>query len=525
MKKLLDLSSPLGVLILIGSTAWTRAGKTLPGEASYWLYAGLFLILLHVALRFEDITKSIGRRQMKYGANSLVLVLVVLGILGAVNYLTFRNTKKWDLTKGQRYSLAEPTKKLLGSLTEDVKIIYFQRAANVGEGDDRLKEYAAASPRIKTQFIDPVADPARARDYDITTMPTLVLERGLRREKIQNDSEQDITNALVKITRDSQKTVCFVSGEGERDIDDSADGGFSGAKSALAKSQYQTKKFVLLQEGKVPEGCSVVVVPGPQKDLLPPAINVLREYVKGGGKLLVLIEPELKESFPNLQALLAEWNLETAKDVVLDVSLQSQLSGTGPLTPLAAQYPYHEITRDFRLATAFHTARSVKAGSATTPGLHAQNLVETSEASWAESDLSLKDPVQLDAGKDQKGPVSLGAVATLEVGAGAPPPAPSPAPDPGAPPEKKPEARVVAYGDSDWATNAFLGFPGNQDLFVNSVAWLAQDVDLISIRAREPDDQRLFLTKEQQQNVFVLSLLFIPGAFVILGILAWWRRR
>jgi ABC-type uncharacterized transport system involved in gliding motility auxiliary subunit len=193
------------------------------------------------------------------------------------------------------------------------------------------------------------------------------------------------------------------------------------------------------------------------------------------------------------------------------------------LTPLAAKYPYHEITRDFRFATAFHTARSVKAGSATTAGLHAQNLVETSEASWAETDLTLKEPVQLDASKDQKGPVSLGAVATLEVASTDPSPAPSPAP--GAPPEKKPEGRVVAYGDSDWATNSFLAFPGNQDLFVNSVAWLAQDVDLISIRAKEPDDQRLFLTKEQQQNVFVLSLLFIPGAFVILGILAWWRRR
>ncbi len=521
MKRLVDLLAPLGLLVLIGSTAWTRSGKTLPGEPSYWLYAGLFLVVLHVALRAEDILKAVGKRQMKYGTNSFVMVLAVVGILGLANYLTVRNTKKWDLSKNQRYSLSDESKKLVAGLSEDIKITYFQRAASVGEGDSRMKQYAAASPRIKTEFVDPVANPARAKDYDITTVPTLVLERGTRREKIQNDSEQDITNAIVKLTRSSQKTICFIAGEGERAAEDFAETGFSSAASALKKSQYETNTIVLLQEGKIPTSCAVVVVAGPQKDPLPPVVELLRGYVKGGGKLLVMIEPELKESFPNLQALLKEWNLETAKDVVLDVSLQSQLSGTGPLTPLAAKYPYHEITRDFRYATAFHTARSVKAGSATPAGVRAQNLVETSEQSWAETDLSLKEPVQFDEGKDQKGPVSLGAVATLEVAG----PSPAPSPAPGAPPEKKAEGRVVAYGDSDWASNAFLGFPGNQDLFVNSVAWLAQDVDLISIRAKEPDDQRMFLTREQQQNAAIISLLFIPGAFVILGILTWWRRR
>lgn len=522
MKRLVDALAPLGLLVIIGTALWQRSGKTLPGDPAWWLYGALFLILLHLALRFEDITKAIGRRQMKYGANSLVLVAVVLAILGIVNYLMVRNPKKWDLTKNQRYSLSAETKKLVAGLGEDIKITYFQKAKDVGEGGDRLKQFQAASPRIKTEFVDPIANPARARDYDITAIPTLVVERGARREKIQNDSEQDIANALVKVTRNGQKTVCFVTGEGERDMEDYAETGFSGAKTALGKSQYETKKFVLLQEGKIPEGCSVVVVPGPQKDLLPAAIDVLRAFVKGGGKLLVMIEPELKDAFPNLQALLKEWNLETTKDVVVDVSLQNQLSGTGALTPLAAKYPYHEITRDFRMATAFHTARSVSAGSATTAGLHAQNLAETSEQSWSETDLSLKEPIQYDDGsKDKKGPVSLGAVATLEVASSAP----EPSPEPGAPPAKKPEGRVVAYGDSDWATNAFLAFPGNQDLFVNSVAWLAQDVDLISIRAKEPDDQRLFLTKEQLQNLFVVSLLFIPGAFVVLGVLAWWRRR
>jgi ABC-type uncharacterized transport system involved in gliding motility auxiliary subunit len=401
----------------------------------------------------------------------------------------------------------------------------------MGPGQDRLKEYQTASSRIKVEFVDPIAKPARARDYEITLIPTLVVEKGGKREKVSNDSEQDITNALIKVTREGKKTVCFVEGEGEKSIDDFSDQGLSGAKNALGKNQYETRKVVLLQETKVPEDCTILVVAGPKKDLHPGVIDLVRGFVKGGGKALIMIEPELRDSCPNLQGLLKEWNLETAKDVVLDVSLQSQLAGTGPLTPLAAQYPYHEITKDFRLATAFHTARSVKAGTGTVEGVSAQNLVETSSASWAETDLRLREPVEMNPDKDTKGPISLAAVATIRasepLASPSPSPAPSPSPSPGEekPEEPKKEGRVVAFGDSDFASNSFLGFPGNQDLVLNTVAWLGQDTDLISIRPREPEDQRLFLTRAQQQNVAWVALVLLPGAFVVAGVVTWWRRR
>jgi ABC-type uncharacterized transport system involved in gliding motility auxiliary subunit len=528
LQKLLWLLAPLGVVLMIGAWAWGFFKQPLPGGTSVYVIVGAALVLLHLLLAWEDIANALGRRQMAYGAFSLVLVAAVAGILIGVNWYVARHTKRWDVTKNQRFSLSEATKKSLANLKDDVKILYFQSTAELGAGRDRMKEYQEASKRIQVEFVNPVQSPARAREYEVTMVPTLVVERGTRREKISNDSEQDITNALIKVTRDVQKTVCFVEGEGERTLEDSDARGYSSVKAALGRSQYQTKPVTLLREGRVPADCTVAVLAGPVADLSEPVVGALRDYVKGGGRLLALAEPELKDKTPQYVALLKEWSLEAGPDVVLDVS-PGTLRQTGPETPLGVRYPTHEITKDLRgLASAFQTARSVKAGAGA-PGVFAQSLVETDVQAWGETDFTGTQPV-FDEGKDTPGPVSLGAVATLT--APSPSPEPSPAASPGASPSPAPspeaprrDGRVVAFGDADFASNAFFAIQGNRDLFLNSVAWLAEDPDLITIRPKDPEDQRMFLTGRQQVVVFGVALVVWPALFVVLGVVVWWLRR
>ncbi len=529
MRRLIDFLAPLGLLIAAGAWIW-RSQKPLPGDLGPYLVVAAILIVAHLLLRWEDVVRTLGGRQMAYGANMVVLTLALLGILVFANYLIFKNTKRWDYTKGQRYSLSDQSKKILAGLKDDVTVLYFQRPGQqMDTAKTRMRDYELLSPRVKVQFVDPLADPARAKSYEVTSVPTLIVLRGARREKVASDGEQELTNALIKITRETSKTVCFLDGHAERGLDETSETGLSAAKAAIEKNQYQTKKVVLLREGRIPDECSVFVVAGPQKDLRPEELEPVRAWVKAGGKALVMFDAELKQesSFPNLAGLLREWNLEPGNDLVIDVSLQSQMAGTGPFTPLANQYPFHEITKDFRYATAFNTARSLEPGKESRPGINAQSLVQTAPESWAETDLSEKGlaGARQDADKDKRGPVSLGAVATLEVPAPTPAPGASPAPSPAPDDAPKREGRVVAFGDSDFATNSFLDFPGNKDLLLNSIAWLAQDTDLISIRPKEPDDQKLFLTRGQQQLMFVLALLVIPGLCVAAGIASWWRRR
>jgi ABC-type uncharacterized transport system involved in gliding motility auxiliary subunit len=88
-----------------------------------------------------------------------------------------------------------------------------------------------------------------------------------------------------------------------------------------------------------------------------------------------------------------------------------------------------------------------------------------------------------------------------------------------------PEGRIVAFGDVDFMTNQLLGMQGNQDLALNSVAWLSQDAELISIRPGEPESNRIFLTQAQRELVRAFSMFLLPGLFIAGGIASWWRRR
>jgi len=158
-----------------------------------------------------------------------------------------------------------------------------------------------------------------------------------------------------------------------------------------------------------------------------------------------------------------------------------------------------------------------------------QDLIKTTERSWSEADvksLAAGGKVSLDekAG-DHKGPITIGL--TLAMDAPDAPAEAAPAAKAGKPEDapKKPQMRVAVMGDSDFASNAVAGVPGNSDLFVNITNWLAQQEDLISIHPRAEDDRRISLSPDQQRMILLLSLLIIPGLVLGSGVYTWWQRR
>src|SRR5207245_10493533 len=262
----------------------------------------------------------------------------------------------------------------------------------------------------------------------------------------------------------------------------------------------------------------------PKNDFFALEIEAVKKYLDKGGHLLLELDPPDKPDSPaltNLIALAHDWGVQAGDNVVVDVSGMGRMIGTDASVPLAASYPSHPITARFNVITAFPLAREASPVSGGVNGHTAQPIVESSQRSWAETDIKTlltSGQVSLDESKgDKKGPVVLASAVSA---AAANAPAAKPGDD-----TPKPETRVVIFGDSDFAENGVLGVPGNKDLFMNTLGWLSQQENLIAIRPKEADDRRVTLTATQQNNITILSLLLIPGLVFASGVYNWWRRR
>ena len=511
--------------------------------------AGLACILLYGAAHWREVGRSFGRRQTRYGALAGTSILLAAAIVVAVNYVLARQNLRWDLTAGGQYSLSDQTRQVLDTLPGPVRIMVFAREPDFLRYQDRLDEYAYQSGRVTVEYIDADRQPMLARQYEVQSYGTIVLEHEGRVERVESDSEQDLTNALITVVEGAEQTVYFLEGHGEKAHAGTDRDGYGTVSAALALDNFEVESLILAQQGAVPDDATVVVAAGPQTDLLPGEIDVLREYLDGGGKLLLLLDPPVTGDEPapeGILGLLREWGIEMGTDVVVDASGVGQLFGADASVPVAAGYPFHPITERFNLLTAYPLARSVSAAAGAPDGRIAQPFIETGPQSWQEADIDslVTGQVELDeeAG-DRPGPVSIGMAVSA--------PAPSPAGagddaagdggaagedgdtegDAGAPESAggddtaPPETRLAVIGDSDFASNGVVGIQGNRDMFLNAVNWLAQQENLISIRAREPEDRRLTLTASAQRRLFWLSVLLLPGAILGAGVYTWMSRR
>jgi ABC-type uncharacterized transport system involved in gliding motility auxiliary subunit len=500
----------------------------LPAQDQYAYYlalGGLGCMLLYMGSQWREIASFFGRRQARYGTLAASSVLIMLGVLIAVNYIGKQQNKRWDLTAAQQFSLSDQSRNVLAKLDAPLQILVFAQEPEFPTYQDRLREYEYVSKQVSTEYIDPDKKQTVARQNGVTQYGTIIFNYKGRSERVTTNTEQDITNGIIKAVSGQQRKVYFTQGHGEKDPTSTEREGYNGVADLLKRENYAVEKTVLAQQGAVPEDASIVVVAGPMNDFLPPEIDALKKYLEKQGKLLLALDPPDKPDAPpltNLIALAHDWGIEVGNNLVVDISGMGQLFGASEGMPVAADYPTHAITERFKVMTAYPLARSVTPVSGGVNNHTAQTIVNTSPRSWSETNIkgifSQQPTKMVEAEGDKPGPISLAAA----VSAGEPPK------DPAAPPTpdvSKPETRVVVYGDSDFAANAYLGFSGNKDLFMNTLGWLSQQENLISIRPKEPEDRRLTITAAQQRNITWISLLGVPAIVFGTGILSWWRRR
>ncbi|MFN3322457.1 MAG: GldG family protein [Bryobacteraceae bacterium] len=450
-------------------------------------------------------------RQTKYTGYATLYIAIILAVLVLANWLANRHNKSFDATSNKRFSLSDQTEKVVRGLDREVTVTYFDETTRFPTAKDLLDRYDNLSTRLKVVYVDPYKKPQLARAAGVKTTGTIFVEAGIKREEARSLTEEEITGALIRAIKDGERTVCFVSGSGEHDVEDSDGRGYSQVRELLEKNNYKVDVISLLEKPEVPTECTILVVAGPRYEYTQPAVDAIRGYVQNGGRAAFLLDPPLQlgrdsvsENQP-LAKLLDSWGVVLNKDIVLDTSGVGQLFGLGPEVPLVTSYDSHAIVREMKgTATAFALARSLETKSA--DKVTVETLFSTTSNSFATTNLA-GSAIRLDPARDKKGPFPIGAAGSYETGK---------ANEPG---------RFVVVGSSDWIANYTLRFQGNRDLFLNMMNWLSSDEDLISIRPKEPEDRKLTLTRAQMNVIRTTSQFALPLLVILAGVVVWWRRR
>jgi ABC-type uncharacterized transport system involved in gliding motility auxiliary subunit len=428
-----------------------------------------------------------------------VFVVLLIGIVVAVGYLTRDIRTQWDLTISKRNSLSQASVEVLKQMEGPVAITAFATKADA-EGNLRntIQSFIAPYQRAKSDFaldfVDPREDPKRTQAAGVRVDGELVVSYQGRSENLSTLTEQELTNLLVRLMRSSERLVMYLDGHGEGKLDGRANHDLGDFGNQLQAKGFRIGAVNLAQVQDVPDNASVLVVASPRVDLLPGEVNRIKRFLEKGGNLLWLME---YDALRGMSAISEYLGLELIDGVVFDPRAGSL--NLPAAFALASGYGDHPATQGSTVTSVFPYARRIAAGQG--GEFYFTPLVEVSGGGWLET--SGLANAAFDRNRDIKGPIVAAGALERNVG------------------DRK--QRIIVIGSGHVLSNQFVGLVGNMDLGVNLMNWLAGDESLITIQPRARRD----LTLELTPAVFVMANAFfaLPLIFLIAGGVIWYRRR
>ena len=531
---------------LIGGYFYYSVDNLWDWKAQTAVYGGAGLLILWIVLNLRQLRSALISRRGRHGAAAGASTVLVVAIVCLLSFLNLRHNRRIDLTENQLYSLSAQSRKVVEALEGEIRIVGFFQGENQAKVfEELMQEYRYVSTRVNYEVVDPQREPGRVAGFDVERFGQVAVVSGATTEIVDDFDEARITNAIIKVTREGQKIVYFLTGHGERSPEETGPEGLSQVKEAIERQNYVVRSHNLAQENALPENPAVLIAAGPTVSFLPNEVRLLQEYLEGGGKLLLLLDPRTRFA---MDELLAEYGLGVDGNVVIDASGVGQLFGLGVAAPIVSSYETHPITDELRgVMTFFPMAQSVKATDSPL-GYSSSELFSTSARSWGETDLE-GNQAAFDEDQDTQGPLALAAVAVKTVQTGGEPDgedasqhgegededtagetAPEPGPQAGAEESggsdtESRESRIVLVGDSDFATNAYSTTSANGDFLRMTVSWLAEDTDLVAIQSRDQENRRVNLTRRESTLMFWATVILMPLVTFVFGMAVWLRRK
>lgn len=507
-----------GVSLLVLSSAIALVQGEFTPVTAVMLVLGALACVFYAVIKKDDVVAVFTNRATRYGINAMVYTILVIAIIVAIQAIFTINSAQLDLTKNRKHTLSDETVKTLKSLKTEINSYYFfSISSRNGMVEDTLKRYAQINPKFKTESIDADKNPAFAKRFSVDRYGIVVFSRKDTGafEKIDQLSEEGLTNGLLRMARGDKKKIYFTKGHGEPAIDGPVTDklGFSVFANELKAYNYDVQPVELFSGPLgVPEDCALLVVAGGRTDLFDAEMPAIRSYLRRGGKILFFLTAFANT--PNIDSLARSYGIVLHNDVVVDK--MGRMFGGDVLTTIISSYEQHELTKGFGMATFFPASRTfeIKGG---VEGVVSQPVARTNPGSWGETDLAgvQKGTASQDK-SDLASPLPVAAAINIDNAMYK---------DDGRSNTVNTQARMVLLGSTGLASNAFLNASGNKDFVLNTVNWLAESGDMIAIRPKDNSFEPLFLSKIQGRMLFTIPTVFLPLLIAALGIMVFVRRK
>lgn len=457
--------------------------------------------------------KLFNTRRLKYGSNSLILTISIIGIVILFNIFISGHNVRFDLTKNKLHTLSDKTKQVLDGLEENVEVTGFFKEDSqlLPQIYELLKEYKHETDKLSVSLIDINANPIKAQEYGVTDYGTVVVKSGDKMVQIRRNDfytidftttesvfagENKITQAIVDVTSEKQNKAYFVQGHGELSEDSTY-----WFRNAVKGEGYKVADLNIAQENGIPKDADLLIIAAPQKDFSADELWFLSQYTDNGGRVMFFMrQVENPELMKNVLAYMRSIGVKVNNDIIID---QARNYYNQPLA-IIPEYENHTIVSKLRQAGLYvlmPESLSIERSGGADSNIQYESLLVTSEKSWGETDLS--NPT-LDE-NDNKGPLTVAAAITKSG-------------------RQKP-MKAVVVGNAAIATNELITQQGNLDFIINAINFTQDKENLISIRPKNRTMEPLTIQGNHGSFLYGILVGLIPLAIFATGLIIFARRR
>jgi ABC-2 type transport system permease protein len=452
--------------------------------------------------------------------SSVIVIAIAVGIIMITDKLPATYTKI-DMTKNQLYSISEQTEKIVRELDESVEVYLLAQSGNEDSTIlNMLKRYEALNDKVDVILKDPVVYPGFVQQYtsDPVYENSIIVVSGDRsryvtyyemyvqqidystyQRTIDFYGESCVTSAIDYVTSDNLPKAYLLTGHGENEFSDAL-------RETITKENVEIETLSLLTVDSVPEDADILVINSPTSDLPMSDIEKVEKYLRSGGNLL-LITDIIEGSTPNLDALMEDYGVSTVEGIVLEGDPNYCLSMyTHYLLPRINAHVITNPLRDGGFYALMPIAEGIVELDEKRDNVRVDALLTTSDKSFSKVAGMNMETMEKEEG-DVDGPFKLGVAITDKL--------------------EDAETKIVWFTSSSLLDSSIdqMVSGGNFDLLLNSLNWMSEREDKISIHPKVIKNELLTVPASAANRWSVVLVGVMPAIFILAGVSVWVRRR